>query len=99
MGNWGPGDTPFSMSDNINIPMMFHFGSLDGNPSVEDRDKLDAELTRLGKVHEFFTYEGAGHAFMDHTNPERFHEASAIQAWPRTLDFLNKHLKGAAVSA
>ena len=53
----------------------------------------------MGKVHEFFTYEGANHAFMDFTNPERHHELSANQAWPRTVDFFNKHLKGAAVTA
>ncbi len=99
MGNWGSGDTPFSMAANISCPMLFHFGSIDGNPSVEDWDKLGAELTRLDKVHEFFTYEGANHAFMDFTNPERHHEEAAKQAWPRTVDFLNKHLKGAAVSA
>ena len=99
MGNWGPGDTPFSMAANINCPILFHFGSLDGNPSPEDKVKLDEELTRLGKAHEFFTYDGANHAFMDFTNPERHHEESAKQAWPRTIDFFNKHLKGAAVSA
>ena len=99
MGNWGPGDTPFSMAANINCPMLFHFGSIDGNPSVEDRDKFDAELTRLGKAHEFFTYEGANHAFMDFTNSARYHEEGAKLAWPRTIAFFDKHLKGAAVSA
>ena len=94
MGNWGPGDTPFSMTANINCPMMFHFGALDGNPSPEDRVQLDTELKRLGKDYQFFNYEGAGHAFMDHTNEERHHESSANQAWPRTLEFFNKHLKG-----
>ncbi len=93
MGNWGPGDTPFSMANNINCPMLFHFGSEDGNPSVADRDTFDKELTRLGKNFEFHTYEGAGHAFMDYTNPDRHHEASAAVAWPRTIDFFNKHLK------
>ena len=93
MGNWGPGDTPFSMAGNINCPMLFHFGATDGNPSVEDRDKLDAELTRLGKEHIFHTYEGAGHAFMDYTNPERHHAEAAAAAWPRTIEFLDKHLK------
>jgi len=93
MGNWGPGDTPFSMSNNINCPMLFHFGAEDGNPSVADRDTFDAELKRLGKDFEFHTYDGAGHAFMDHTNPDRYHEASAAAAWPRTIDFFNKHLK------
>ena len=93
MGNWGPGDTPFSMADKINCPMLFHFGAEDGNPSVADRDTFDAELKRLGKDFEFHTYDGAGHAFMDHTNPDRYHEASAAAAWPRTIDFFNKHLK------
>ena len=93
MGNWGPGDTPFSMAANINCPMLFHFGSEDGNPSPDDRVKFDAELKRLGKDFEFHTYDGAGHAFMDYTNPERHHEASAAAAWPRTIDFFNKHLK------
>ncbi|CUV02790.1 Dienelactone hydrolase family [hydrothermal vent metagenome] len=93
MGNWGPGDTPFSMSNNINCPMLFHFGAEDGNPSVADRDTFDAELKRLSKDFEFHTYDGAGHAFMDHTNPDRYHEASAAAAWPRTIDFFNNHLK------
>ena len=93
MGNWGPGDTPFSMAANINCPMLFHFGSEDGNPSVADRDNFDAELSRLGKDFEFHTYDGAGHAFMDYTNPERHHEASAAAAWPRTVEFFDKHLK------
>ena len=93
MGNWGPGDTPFSMASNINCPMLFHFGAEDGNPSVADRDTLDAELKRLGKDFEFQTYDGAGHAFMDYTNPDRHHEASATAAWPRTIEFFNKHLK------
>ena len=93
MGNWGPGDTPFSMADKINCPMLFHFGAEDGNPSVADRDTFDAELERLGKDFEFHTYDGAGHAFMDHTNPDRYHEAAAVAAWPRTIEFFNNHLK------
>jgi carboxymethylenebutenolidase len=66
---------------------------------VEDRDKLGAELKLLGKDYLFFTYEGAGHVFIDHTNPERYQEESAKLAWPRTLEFLDKHLKGALVSS
>jgi carboxymethylenebutenolidase len=92
-GNWGSGETPYSMANDINCPMLFHFGATDGNPSLDDRDKYDAELTRLGKDFQFHTYDGAGHAFMDYTNPDRYHEAAAAAAWPRTIDFFNKHLK------
>ena len=99
MGIWGSGaQTPYDMAENINCPMLFHFGAIDGNPSVADRDKFDTELTRLDKVHDFHTYEGADHAFMDFTNPDRHHQPSAEAAWPRTVDFFAKHLKGAAVT-
>ncbi len=98
MGNWGPGETPFAQTASINCPMLFHFGATDGNPSPEDQVKLDEELTRLGKEHTFYSYPGAGHAFMDYTNPERHHKESADAAWPRTLDFFATHLKGAVVS-
>ena len=98
MGNWGPGETPFAQAASINCPMLFHFGATDGNPSPEDQVKLDAELTRLGKDHTFHTYAGAGHAFMDYTNPDRHHKEAADAAWPRTLEFFATHLKAAAVA-
>ena len=95
------GDTtqsPFDLTNNISCPIMFHFGATDGNPSPDDRVKLDAELTRLGKPHQFYSYDGAGHAFMDFTNPERHHEGAAGESWPRTLEFFATHVKGAAVT-
>ena len=100
MGIWGQGQqTPFDLTANINCPMLFHFGSIDANPSLADRDKLAAELTRLGKPHEFHTYEGANHAFMDFNNPDRYHPEAAAAAWPRTIEFFDRHLKAAPVAA
>ena len=94
MDPWGDSTvSPFELSDKITCPMLFHFGSTDGNPSPGDQVKLDAELTRLGKQHTFHAYSGAGHAFMDFTNPDRFHKESSEAAWPRTLEFLATHLK------
>ena len=94
MTTWGAGETPpFDIADNINCPMLFHFGEIDANPSQEDMKKLDAELTRLGKEHTFHTYPGADHAFM---NPSggRYNEDAAVASWPRTLEFFAQHLKG-----
>ena len=90
---WGAGhDTPYDLAENINCPMLFHFGAIDENPSQNDLRMLDAELTRLGKDHEFHTYPGADHAFM---NPAggRYHAAAASAAWPRTIAFFDRHLK------
>jgi len=94
MTPWGAADkAPFALTNGINCPMLFHFGATDGNPSPEDQSKLDAELTRLGKPHQFYSYPGAGHAFMDFTNPERYNQVGAELAWPRTLEFFAAHLK------
>lgn len=84
---------PFARTAEIGCPILFHFGDEDGNPSPADRVKLDAELTRHGKPHEFFTYPNAGHAFMNFTNPERYREAAAEASWPRTLEFLERCLR------
>ena len=90
---WGAGKTPpFDLAHQIKCPMLFHFGAVDENPSPADMDKLDAELTRLGKDHQFYSYAGADHAFM---NPSggRYQQAAAEASWPRTIDFFDKCLK------
>ena len=95
---WGAAtQPPFDLTKDIDCPMLFHFGGADANPSPEDQVKLDAELTRLGKPHQFYSYAGAGHAFMDFTG-ERYHKEASETSWPRTLDFFANHLKGAAVT-
>ena len=85
---------PFALAEGINCPMLFHFGEVDANPSQQDMRALGDELTRLGKQHDFRTYAGAGHAFLDHTQPDRYQEAAAQAAWPATIQFLDSHLKG-----
>jgi carboxymethylenebutenolidase len=88
---WGDGPSPFERTVHIHCPIMGHFGLEDENPSPENVRRLDAELTKHGKPHEFFSYAGTGHAFMDpHSDKYRPHAANA--AWPRTLEFFAKHL-------
>lgn len=95
MRPWGEGTpTPFERTAEIGCPLLFHFGEDDENPSPADRVKLDTELTRHGKAHEFYTYPNAGHAFMNFTTAERYREAAAEASWPRTLEFLARHLRG-----
>lgn len=89
---WGDGPSPFSLTDDLHCPLLFHFGADDSNPSPDDMHKLDAELTRLNKPHEFHTYPGAGHAFLNFVNPQRYREDASQVSWPRTLDFLNRQL-------
>ena len=91
---WGAAArTPFERTSEINCPILFHFGEEDPNPSQDDMSTLDAELTRLGKPHEFFTYPDAGHGFMNHAG-QSYHPVAAEASWPRTLAFFAKYLKG-----
>ena len=97
---WGEGaSAPYARTPDIGCPVLFHFGELDDNPSPGDNVKLDTELTRHRKTHEFHTYPNAGHAFMNFTNPERYREAAAEASWPRTLDFLRRHLRAVKLAA
>ncbi len=83
--------SPFERTAAIHCPLQGHFGDEDKNPSPEDRQKLAVELARHGKSHEFHAYAGAGHAFMDNTK-ESFRADAEAAAWPRTLEFLRRHL-------
>jgi carboxymethylenebutenolidase len=88
---WGEGPSPFDRTKEIHCPLLGQFGGEDRNPSPEDVRKLDAELTKYHKVHEFHSYPNAGHAFMNlHGAAYRPHADQA--SWPRTLDFFQKHL-------
>jgi carboxymethylenebutenolidase len=89
---WGGVQPPIARTAEIACPLLFHFGAEDTNPSPNDMQKLDEELTRCGKEHEFYVYENAGHGFMDFTNAHRYRETAEQTSWPRTLAFLARHL-------
>jgi dienelactone hydrolase len=54
--------------------------------------KLDAELTKYGKVHDFYVYKDTGHSFMDPHHPDRYVEKSDRESWARSLEFLKTYL-------
>lgn len=89
---WGEGPTPFERTAEIGCPIQGHFGESDQNPSLEDMAKLDAELTKYGKPHEFFSYKDTGHAFMDRHHADRYVAESDRASWQRGLEFLRTHL-------
>lgn len=91
---WGDGPTPFERTAQVSCPIQGHFGATDQNPTLEDVAKLDAELTKFGKEHEFFIYRDTGHSFMDPHHPERYVAKSDRESWARSLVFLRQHLAG-----
>ena len=85
--------SPFERTPEIHCPLQGHFGADDANPSPQDVVKLDSELAKFNKPHEFYSYASAGHAFMDSTKESYRREADEA-SWPRTLEFLSRHLGG-----
>jgi carboxymethylenebutenolidase len=91
MVSWGDGlPSPFDMIRNINGPVAGFFGNLDTGPSPDDVNMIEAEMRRHGIPATFYRYAGAGHAFQDHTEPQRYHQPSADDAWEKTLAFFKE---------
>jgi carboxymethylenebutenolidase len=76
----------------ITAPILAHFAEIDDWASPAKARQLEQDLKAKGKSIELHVYEGAGHAFMRDSNPEKYHEPSAKKAWPRTIAFLHQHL-------
>ena len=93
MKPWGGAPTPFDRSKDFGCPMIGFFGEQDTNPSPDDVKKIDEELTRLGKWHEFHMYKDTHHAFQNFLNPERYRERAARASWEELLAFFTETLK------
>jgi carboxymethylenebutenolidase len=83
---------PFELTSNIHCPVIGFFGNDDHNPSPEMVRRLSHEFARLGIRHVFHSYDGAGHAFQDHSSGN-YRAAAAEDAWPKMLSFLGSALR------
>jgi carboxymethylenebutenolidase len=92
-----PPELPYRMgpiidrAPKISCPILGLFGVEDKNPSPDEVAQIDAELTRLGKDHEFHTFENAGHGFFAVDRPSYRVEAAA-EGWRLVADFYARHL-------
>jgi carboxymethylenebutenolidase len=90
---WGSLPSPFDRTRDINCPVIGFFGVEDTNPSPDDVKQIAAELTRLGKPHEFHSYNGAGHAFQNFLDAPRYRERPAHGTWGEMLAFFAQNLR------
>ncbi len=74
-------------------PTQIFFGEDEGFFSVPDAQAWAQEQAAQGKDSQVTVYPGAGHAFFNDDRPEAYHEASAKDAWQRTLDHFARHLR------
>lgn len=88
------GPTGFDMLKGLKCPVIGFFGNDDQNPSKDDVNRIEAELKRLGIKYTFHRYDGAGHAFQNFLSEPRYRPDATRDSWAKTLDFLNRTLKG-----
>jgi carboxymethylenebutenolidase len=70
------------------VPVQMHFGEKDQGIPMTDVEKVKEKQPSA----EIYTYPDAGHGF--HCDERAsFNEAAAKTAWPRTMEFLKKHMK------
>jgi carboxymethylenebutenolidase len=79
------------LAPQLSSPLLGLFGADDQFPAPEETAKLAAELERLGKPHEFHTYDDAGHAFFAVDRPS-YRPTAAVEGWQRVFEFFGKHL-------
>jgi len=66
-------------------------GCVIGWTTGEDNGGSPFLTLEFGKKHEFHAYDGAGHAFQNHTD-ERYRPAASEDAWRRYLAFFRETL-------
>jgi carboxymethylenebutenolidase len=93
MKAWGAGPTPFDLTPYVHCPIAGFFGNEDPNPSPADVDRISTQLDKYRKAHEFHRYDGAGHAFLNFSNPVTYREGPARDAWEKLIPFLQRHLQ------
>ena len=76
----------------IKAPLMAHYAGND--PGINSGiEAFEDELKKQKKDYQIFVYEGAGHAFNNDSNPERYNAEAAKLAWGRTVSFFKEKLK------
>jgi carboxymethylenebutenolidase len=88
---WGERPAPATLASQVSCPIQGHFGELDKNPPPDEMRRLDAELTRLGKPHEFYFYANAPHGF-NRSGWNGYRPEADAASWQRSLEFFAKHL-------
>lgn len=86
---------PINLTPHLGCPLLGLFGAEDTSPSPDQVAKIEEELKRHGKTHEFHMYENAGHGFFAVDRPS-YRVAAAVDGWQKVFAFYEKYLQPAA---
>lgn len=80
--------SPIEAAALLHMPLLASFGGQDTFVPDDHVDALEAGLGESGLAFEIDRYPDAGHAFLNRTRADAYHEASSIAAWARATRFL-----------
>lgn len=84
------GGQPTDNIEDINAPLLLHFGGLDKRVN-EGWPAYETALIKQNKEYKGYIYENANHGFHNDTTPRYDREAAEL-AWKRTIDFFKEKL-------
>lgn len=82
---------PIDLTPTLSCPLLGIFGNEDHNPTVDQVNRTEEVLKRLGKEYEFHRYDGAPHGFFAVDRPG-YRPEQATDGWRQVLAFYAKHL-------
>ena len=77
----------------IKAAILAQHGALDTR-LAEAWPAYDEALTAANVTHEGHLYPNSVHGFFNDATPERYNEATATEAWTRTIDWFNTYVRG-----
>jgi dienelactone hydrolase len=84
----GVAGAPVSGASGIRCPVLALYGGRDVMIPADEVARVEAALTEADVPHQVHVYADADHGFFCDARPAVYDEASARDAWPRTLTFL-----------
>jgi carboxymethylenebutenolidase len=79
------------LTKDLSCPLLGLFGADDQHPSPAQVAELEQELKAQGKIYEFHSYEGAGHAFFS-VNRTAYRPEAAMDGWQRIWNWYGQYL-------
>lgn len=80
------------LTSGLKGPVLGLFGVEDTHPSPAEVKEVEASLIENGKTYEFYSFEGAGHAFFG-VDQKSYRWDVAMEGWNRIWDFGDKYLQ------
>jgi carboxymethylenebutenolidase len=92
--NYGHLATAEDSLKKVHAPTLGIFGGKDRGIPVADVRTFEQQMKQLGKQVEIVIFPDAGHGFENPGNKESYRADDAAQAWTKTVEFLQRTLKG-----